>query len=159
ELCRKGFHCDGIDLSVKMIEYAKRRRRLKLIQADARSMPFGKATYQTIVYATGVVDFMIDEEEIRVIMKEASRIVRPSGNVLVAFYRVSAASEGMLARMGLLRDHVLLQRETLEVYRLRPVQAIAWVAKKAKAGYTHAMILSLRSWFSSTLQEKKAAFN
>jgi ubiquinone/menaquinone biosynthesis C-methylase UbiE len=159
ELLKNGLKCDGVDLSAKMIEYAKRRRGLKLIQADAKSMPFRNATYHTLVYATGVVDFLIDEEEIRVILNEATRIVCPSGNVFVAFFRLSAASEGMVARLGLLRNNMLSQREILEIYRLRPAQAIAWVANKAKVGYMHAMILSLRSWLSSTLQEKKAALN
>jgi SAM-dependent methyltransferase len=159
ELRRNNFHCDGVDLSSEMIEYARRRRGLMLIQADAKSLPFGKASYQTLVYATGVVDFAIDEEQIRGILNEARRVVRPGGNILVAFYRLSAATEDFVSRLGLLRQNVLLQRETLEIYRLRPAQAIAWVAKRAKVGYTHALILSLRSWAFSTLQEKRVALN
>lgn len=159
ELRRNGLKCDGVDLSAKMIEYARRRRGLTLIQADARTLPFGEATYQTLVFATGVVDFLLDEEEIRSTMNEARRIVRPSGNIFVAFYRLSAATEWFVARLGLLSNNVLWQREMLEIYRLRPAQAIAWVAKKAQGGYMHAMILCLRSWVFSTLQEKKVALN
>ena len=61
-----------------MIRYAKIRRGLDLVQADASAMPFGKGSYRTIIYATGVVDFMSDEEEIRLILNEAkqSRITR-----------------------------------------------------------------------------------
>jgi hypothetical protein len=73
--------------------------------------------------------------------------------------RFSAASEDFLARLGLLRNNVLSLRETLEIYRLNPVQTIAWVAKKAQAGYFRAGILSLRSWASSTMKEKTVAFN
>ena len=159
ELRRNGLKCDGVDLSAKMLEYARRRRGLTLIQADARTLPFGEARYQTLVYATGVVDFLIDEDEICSIMSEARRIVRPSGNILVSFYRLSAASERMVARLGLLRNNMLLQQETMEVYRLRPAQAIAWVAKRAKVGYPRAMNLSLRSWVLSTFQEKRVALN
>jgi len=122
-------------------------------------MPFGEGTYETIIYATGVVDFIGDEEQIRVIMNEARRMINQSGHIFVAFYRFSAASEDFLARLGLLRNNVLSLRETLEIYRLNPVQTIAWVAKKAEAGYFRAGILSLRSWALSTMQEKTLAFN
>src|SRR5208282_6868969 len=74
ELLRKGIQCDGVDLSSEMIRYAKIRRGLDLVQADACTMPFGKGSYRTIIYATGVVDFMSDEEEIRLILNEAKRI-------------------------------------------------------------------------------------
>jgi SAM-dependent methyltransferase len=159
ELRRNGFQCDGVDLSEVMIEYAKRRRGLTLIQADARALPFGDRAYGTIIYATGVVDFMGDEMEIQVIMNEARRIVEPAGNIFVAFYRLSAATEGFLVRLGLLQNDVLFQRETLEIYRLRPAQVIVWAAKKAKVGYAQAAILALRAWALSTLQEKKVALN
>jgi len=65
----------------------------------------------------------------------------------------------LMVRLGLLRNGILVFRETLEIYRLRPAQAIAWVAHKARVSYAHAVILSLRSWAFSTSQEKKAARN
>src|SRR5215467_13670321 len=74
ELQRRNFQCDGVDLSSEMVRYAKVRRGLDLIQADARDMPFGKGTYKTIIYATGVIDFMSDEEEIHAILTEGRRI-------------------------------------------------------------------------------------
>src|SRR5438477_12478814 len=102
---------------------------------------------------------MGDEEQIGVILKEASRIIRPSGKIYVAFYNSSAASEEFLAKLGLLENNVLSLRETLEIYRLKPVQTIAWVAKKTGAGFFRAGILSLRAWAFSTMKEKRAAFN
>ena len=159
ELRKNGLRSDGVDLSSEMISYAKTRRGLKFVQADARAMPFGEGTYETIIYTTGVVDFIGDEEQIRVIMNEARRIINQSGNIFVAFYRFSAASEDFLTRLGLLRNNVLSLREALEIYPLNLVQTIAWVAKKADAGYFRAGILSLRSWALSTMQEKTRAFN
>ena len=159
ELRKNGLQSDGVDLSSEMIRYAKMRRGLNLVRADARALPFGEGTYETIIYATGVVDFIGDEEQIRVIMNEARRIINHSGNIFVAFYRFSASSEDFLARLGLLRNNILSFRETLEIYRLNPVQTIAWVAKKAETGYFRAWILSLRSFALSTMQEKTAAFN
>ncbi len=86
ELRNRGFDCDGVDLSSEMIRYAKLRRGLDLVQADARAMPFPAGTYGTIIYATGVVDIMGDEEEIRAILNEGRRIVKPSGKIFVALY-------------------------------------------------------------------------
>ena len=159
ELLKNGFQTDGVDLSSEMIRYAKRRRGLTLIEADAKALPFGAGTYETLIYATGVVDFMGDEEQIGVILNEAKRIIRPSGKIFVAFYKMSAASEEFLAKLGLLRDNVLSLRETLEIYRMTPVQTIAWVAKKAEVGFFAAGILSLRAWALSTMKEKTVAFN
>lgn len=159
ELHKNGFRSDGVDLSSEMIRHAKTRRGLKFVQADASAMPFEEGTYETIIYATGVVDFIGDEEQIRVILNEASRIIKPSGNIFVAFYKISAASENFLARLGLLRNNVLSLRQTLEIYRLNPFQTMAWVAKKAETGYFRAGISSLRLWALSTMQEKRIAFN
>jgi len=159
ELRKSGFRSDGVDLSSEMIRYAQTRRGLKFVQADAKALPFGEETYETIIYASGIVDFIGDEGQIRVIVNEARRIINRSGNIFVAFYRFSAASEDFLARLGLLRNNVLSVRESMEIYCLNPVQTIAWVAKKAEAGYFRAGILSLRSWALSTMQEKTVAFN
>ena len=133
-LRKSGFRCDGVDLSAEMIRYAKTRRGLTLVRADARAMPFGTGTYETIIYATGVVDFIGDDAQIGLIMNEARRIATQSGKILVAFYRYSAASEAFLARLGLLKNNTLSVREALEIYRLNPFQTIAWVAKRAEAG-------------------------
>jgi len=158
ELIKKGFQTDGVDLSSEMIRYAKKRRGLTLIEADAKALPFGAGTYETIIYATGVVDFMGDEEQIGVILNEGRRILRPSGRIFVAFYKMSAASEEFLAKLGLLRNNVLSLRETLEIYRMSPVQTIAWVAKKGEVGLFAAAILSLRAWALSTMKEKTTGF-
>ena len=131
ELLKNGVQCDGVDFSAEMIRYARLRRGLTLIQADAKAMPLKNGAYQTIIYATGVVDFMGDEAEIKRIMGEASRIVSPTGNIFVAFYRSSPAVERLLSDMGLLRNHILLQREALEMNRLGPFQMLGWIAKKA----------------------------
>ena len=49
----KALHAEGVDLSSEMIRYAKSRRGLNLIEADARALPFGDGTYETIIYARG----------------------------------------------------------------------------------------------------------
>lgn len=159
ELRKNGFQTDGVDFSPEMIRYAKTRRGLEFIQADARDMPFQDGAHQTIIYTTGVVDFIADEEHIRLIMSEARRVVGRSGDIFVAFYRFSRTTEGFLTRLGILKDNVLYVRESMRIHQLNPVQAIAWVANKAEIGLFPAAILSLRSWFLSPMREKQSAFN
>ena len=142
-----------------MIRYAKIRRGLSLIQADAKAMPLKSSSYQTIIYATGVVDFISDEADIKRILDEAKRIASPAGKIFVAFYRLSPALEHFLIRLGLLHNHVLLQRETLQIHRLNSLQMLRWVAKRAGVGYLHAALLLIRMSAFSTIKEKMIAFN
>jgi ubiquinone/menaquinone biosynthesis C-methylase UbiE len=158
ELLRQGIQCDGVDLSSEMVRFAKIRRGLELVQADACTLPFGKGTYRTIIYATGVIDFMMDEQQIRVILQEARRIAADSGNIFVAFYRFSAATEDLIIKLGLLNNNVLCFKEILELYRLRPAQTLKWAAKRAKVSYVRAAIWLLRSWAFSSWQEKRNTF-
>ena len=157
ELLKTGFQCDGVDFSAEMIRYARLRRGLSLIQADAGAMPLKNGAYQTIIYATGVVDFMGEEAEIERIMDEAARIVSPTGNIFVAFYRASAAVEDFLTDLGLLHSHVLLQREALEINRLESWQLPGWVAKRAGVSYLRAALLLIRMSLLSTFREKMTA--
>ena len=157
ELQKRGLQCDGVDFSSEMIRYAKLRRGLSLIQADAKAMPLKAGAYQTIIYATGVVDFIGDEAEIKRIMDEAARIVSPTGSIFVAFYRASAAVENLLTALGLLHNHILLQREALELNRLGSFQMLGWVAKKAGVGCFGAAVMLMSMTLFSTLREKMTA--
>ena len=157
EVRSRGFRCDGVDFSSEMIRYAQLRRGLSLIQADAKAMPLKDASYQTILYATGVVDFIGDETEVKRIMNEAARIVSPTGNIFVAFYRASLAVENLLSDLGLLHNHVLLQREALQINRLGSFQMLGWVAKRAGVSYARATLLLMRMTLFSTLREKLTA--
>lgn len=159
ELQKHGFQTDGVDFSAEMIRYAKTRRGLEFIQADARDMPFQDGAYQTIIYTTGVIDFIADKEYIRLIMSEARRVVDRSGDIFVAFYRFSRTTEGFLTRLRILKDNVLYVKESLRIHQLSPVQAMAWVANKAELGFFRATVLSLSSWFFSSMREKRRAFD
>lgn len=154
ELQKRGLQCEGVDFSTGMIRYAKLRRGLSLIQADAKAMPLKNGSYRTVIYATGVVDFIGDETEIKRILEEARRIVSPAGKTFVAFYRMSAGIEGFLTRLGLLHDHMLSHKESLEMNRLKPLPMLRWVAKKAGVGCVRAAFLLIRLSMLSTLREK-----
>ena len=154
ELRSKGFQCDGVDFSSEMIRHAKSRRGLDLFQADASALPLGNAIYETIIYATGVVDFNGDEEAIRNILSEGRRVVRPGGRILVAFYRLSPALEDFLTRTGLLSDSVVLHRRSLETYLLTGPQMFRWVMKSAGTGWLGAAGLMFRLAAFGTVREK-----
>jgi ubiquinone/menaquinone biosynthesis C-methylase UbiE len=158
ELQKRGLQCDGVDFSPEMIRYARLRRGLSLIQADAKAMPLKSSSYQTIIYATGVVDFTGDEADIKRILGEAKRIASPAGKIFVAFYRLSPALEHFLLRLGLLHNNVLLQREALQIHRLDSLQMLRWVAKRAGIGSLHAALLLTRMSALSTIKEKVIAF-
>lgn len=154
----KRLQCDGVDLSAEMIRYARLRRGLDLVHADARALPFGNGAYKTILYATGVIDFMSVDEEIRGIIKEGRRIADSSGSIFVAFYRFSAATEDFVIKLGLLENNVLRFRELLKIYRLTPLQTMSRVAECSKLSYPGAVMLALRCWAFSSWQEKRNAF-
>ncbi len=158
ELRKNGFECEGIDLSSEMIRQAKLRRGITLIHADARAMPVAERTYGTVIYATGVVDFTEDEEAIKEMLREGRRVVKDSGKIFVAFYRASAAQESFMQKVGLLSNHQLATRQSLELYLLNPVQMISWVAKKTGLSHFRATVLLLRMLALSTIQEKRMAF-
>lgn len=154
ELLAKGFECDGVDFSSEMIRHAKSRRGLDLISADATALPMLAATYETIIYATGVVDFTSDEEAIRAMFREGRRVVKPGGTIFVAFYRLSPTMEHFLKKLGLLNHHVLRHRECMESYLLTPAQMIRWLAERAGIGWWTAAALMLRLAACGTLREK-----
>lgn len=158
EIRRKGIRCDGVDWSARMVQFAKLRRGIILIQADGRALPVADGAYATVLYATGVIDFMGDERAITEMLREGHRAAKPSGNMLVAFYRQSDASESFMAAVDLLKDNVLALKESLKLYLLNPVQMIAWVAKRTGRSTIGASALMLRMLLSTTMHEKMLTF-
>ena len=157
ELRRQGLRCDGIDLSARMLEYARSRRGLTLVRANATSMPFVDRSYETVILATGVIDFMAELQDIETVMREATRIVSGTGNVFVAFYRFSAAQERFLTSLGLLRGDTLHMRSALTLHRLGFGAMVAWVARMAGISTFRAVLLCIRTGLESTKQERAAA--
>ena len=157
ELRRRGLRCDGIDLSATMLEYARVRRGLTLVRANATAMPFADGTYETVIIATGVIDFMADSRDIETAMREANRIVSGTGSVFVAFYRFSAAQRRFLTSLGLLRDDTLRVRSALALHRLGFGELVAWVAKTAGVTVFRALLLCIGTGLRSTKQERATA--
>jgi hypothetical protein len=157
EIRKAGLQCDGIDFSSGMIRHAKLRRGIDVIHADARAMPIPDQTYETVIFATGVIDFTEDETAIRAMLEEARRVVRKSGKVFVAFYRLNPKSERFLSKIGLLKENMLMSRLSLEMHQLNPVQMVPWIAKNAGLSYMGAVFLLLRMSFLTSTNEKRAA--
>ena len=159
ELNKMGLRCDGIDFSTEMVRLAKIRRGIDLVHADARKMPFGNGSYSTAIFATGVVYFMGDEGKIKAVLNEGKRVVKESGTIFVAFYRVSDAFEQFLTKTRLLQNHVLFQRESLENYLFTPFEALTWVTNKTGLNRLQAARLLIRTWALSTWKEKLMTFS
>lgn len=154
ELQSEGYQCDGVDFSCEMIRHAKSRRGLDIIQADASALPLGNATFETIIYATGVIDFNIDENAILNMLREGRRVLKPGGKILVAFYRFSPALEDFLTNVGLLSGSVVLYRRSLETYLMTGPQMFRWVMQSAGTGWLGAAGLMFRLAAFGTLREK-----
>ena len=97
QLRKNGLEADGLDLSPYMIKYAKLRRGIDLIEADARNMPFDDASYQASIIATGVIDFMDDEEQIKLIIHEVMRVTANSGRHTNRLLSAASKSRGTYA--------------------------------------------------------------
>ncbi|PWU21232.1 MAG: hypothetical protein C5B50_02275 [Verrucomicrobia bacterium] len=158
ELQRKGIRCDGVDLSQEMIRHAKQRRGLTLIHADARALPFRKGSYGTIIYATGVIDFMADEGAIGSIFQEGRRVAGDDGKIFVAFYRLHAAQEKFLSRAGFLRNNVLMHKEILRLHLLGPAETVVLMSKRTTMGCFRAALSLLAMAAQTPLRDKITAF-
>jgi hypothetical protein len=143
-----------------MVEYAEARRGLTLVQADAADLPFNDDGYATTIIATGVVDFMKDEEQIRRILHETIRVTEATGKVLVAFYKVHPAAEKFFRRIGIIKeDGTMRHRRVFELSRQDPKSFISSVRTESNLSVLEAMIHSLRMSFFLPPKERKLKRN
>ncbi len=156
-LKKRGLKVDGVDISTEMIRYAKIRRNISIVHGDARALPFARDSYDTIIFATGVVDFMDDESAVQEMFNEARRILPPSGKLFVAFYRLSVPLESLLTKLRLLKNNKAAFREMLSLHQMTPFQTVAWASQRINLSYSRTIGLLLKSWFLSTAKEKRAA--
>jgi len=159
QLQKKNFIVDGIELDPQMISYAKKRRGLDLIEADARNMPFANNSYKTSIVATGVVDFMDDEEQIKLIINEALRVTDDSGKVFIAFYKYTPKVETLLKHTGIITDNSSLRYKKLyEMIILsseNPIGFIRTIQNEANVGFLKAFFISIKSQMFISKKEKK----
>ncbi len=159
-LQKKGFKVDGVDLEPNMIMYAKKRRGLNLIQANAKNMPFADKSYKTSIITTGVVDFLDDEEQIKLIIDEALRVTGDSGKVFVAFYKYHPKVEKLLRYVGGITDKGLHRfRRMYEMMSLSldsPIRFISAIKNDANVSFFSAFLVLIKTQMFLPKKEKRA---
>lgn len=155
EILRHGHSVTGIDYEPLMIEYAKKRRGLDLILADATDIPDDDNKYETTIIATGVVDFMEDENIIKSIIHEAQRVTNNSGVVLIAFYRFHPKTEKLLKFLGLITsDGFWKYRLSCDMFRLGLTDMLKAIKEETGAGYLKSFLTLLRIQLTTPKKER-----
>lgn len=156
----KGFDVDGVDLSENMIMYAKKRRGIELVQADAKNMPFTDNSYRTSIVATGVIDFMDDEEQVKSIIMEAKRVTHDAGSIFIAFYKYHPEVEKLMKRTGLITKEGFCRfRRMHEQIKLGPMKYIDTIGKDTNISFIHALLITVKVQMFLPRKEKKAVRN
>lgn len=160
ELQKRGLEVDGVDSEPLMVEFAEKRRGLKLIQADGANLPFSDGSYRTCIIATGVIDFSDDESNIGSIMNEALRVTHDGGKVLVAFYRFHPKVEELMRYTGLITNgSSWCYRRTLEMMRLKPLELFVAIKNDPNVSVLGALLTSVRTQVFLPKKEKRATKN
>jgi ubiquinone/menaquinone biosynthesis C-methylase UbiE len=158
QLRQKRFKTDGVDLSPRMIKYAKQRRNIDLILADARKLPFADSSYKTVIVATGVVDFMDDEQQIATIVGEARRVTDAAGKTLLAFYRFHPKAEKLMKYMGVITDKDSWRaKRTYEFMSMNPRESIAALRKESNVSMIGAIGAFISGHVFLPKKEKRSA--
>jgi ABC-2 type transport system ATP-binding protein len=146
-LKKRGLVVDGIDLEREMIHQARKRRSIGLIQADASALPFENDYYQTVIIATGVVDYIFETTAIQKILREAFRVLRPHGVLLVSFYKLSPKTEKIYKKIGIVTPdnqyHLGRLFEILQKRKAKEISCVRPIAQWTKRGY----LSTLLTWF------------
>ncbi len=107
ELRHRGFDTEGIDLSPQMVEYANKRRGIKLFLIDANNMPFEKGQFKAAIVATGVIDYLNDPIQIGAILNEVRRVTDVQGEIFVALFGATPQFEELIRYIGFLSGNQL----------------------------------------------------
>lgn len=101
-LRQKSFVAEGVDLSSQMVEFAEKRRNIKLFHANANKMPFQDKQFASSIVASGVIDFLNDSDQIRMIINEVKRVTSQQGRIFVTFIGFTPADENLLRYAGVI---------------------------------------------------------
>ncbi len=117
-LRRRNIATDGLDLDREMVGEALSRRGQNLLLGDARFIPIRSGAYNTVLIATGVVDYIEDEGLALDILRECRRVLSPDGNLLVSFYQIVPAVERAYRRIGVVtEDNVFRLARIFELFK------------------------------------------
>lgn len=159
KLRQGGLDADGLELEPEMIAYARSRRALDLIHANAKSMPIPDNRYMTSIIATGVIDFLQDEAEIGEIVNEALRVTQEPGRVLAIFYGFPRRVERFLRRIGVLTENEMFRiRKLHELLKLAcddRMRFIGTIKSEAGVGLPTALLMTLRAFALAPKSERR----
>lgn len=120
-----GIPLTGVDLSPEMLSIAQARadelgRSVQLSEADAQALPFGEATFDTVVCTYGLCNIPDDRRA----LEEMRRVLRPGGRLILVDHIRSAVKPifwfqkaGELISIRMDGDH-LTRRPSLHVKAL-----------------------------------------
>lgn len=85
-MARTGVLVTGIDRSQPMLDHATRRarrllraRRPAIIRGDIRTLPFKRGTFGAVVAAYGLVQSLLDDDDLDAVLAESARVLRRGG--------------------------------------------------------------------------------
>ncbi len=155
ELLQQDLQVTGIDLSREMIQYAKERRGIELIHADAKETPFPDQFFQTSIITTGVLDFMDDEEAIHQIITEVRRVTDETGKVFIAFNRFHPRAEELMRYTGLIsEDDQWCFRDTYVAMSQKPSELFASIQKNPNISTLGALLVVIKTELLLPRKEK-----
>ncbi len=131
-LQRKGYRVDGIDLESQMAAWALMRKGISLLQANAAALPLASESYQTVIIATGVIDYLVERHEIASIVTEARRVLQTSGMLIVGFYQLESTLERIYEKLGILTEDDYYLGRLFRLYReaeRNPMRCAPLIAK------------------------------
>lgn len=101
-LAEQGAHVVGLDLSQTMVSLARERARERSVKADFRvadirdPLPFGNAEFD-LVFSSTALHYV---EDLRLTMKEAARVMKPSGRFVASVLHPMSTARFPLANSG-----------------------------------------------------------
>jgi len=157
DLRKRGHKVDGIDAEPEMVAYAKKRRNVDLILANGKKMPVDDNTYKTSIIATGVIDFMDDEEQIRSILNEVKRVTEDSGKIFIGFFQWNVRGASIMRYLGLITDENRWRaRKFNEVFRLKPTAFLKVAAKEANVSFVSTLFKFISYHMHLSRRDKEA---
>jgi hypothetical protein len=148
-LRQKGFRAEGVDLSLQMVAYAEKRRGIKLFHANANDMLFQDNQFAASIVATGVIDFLDDDDQITEILNEVKRVTDEHGEIFVGFLGFTPQNEELLRYVGAITHSGKLRMGAIikkAVYSGKlPIMALGRDLNKSKFGIVLRTIKSAMS--------------
>jgi len=130
QLRQAGFTAQGVDNNPAMVRAARRTRGLDLTLADAAALPFHDGEFNTVIFSSGVLDYLEDDAAAGPLIREAQRVLAAGGRLLAGFYRIDPPIERVYRRLGVLEQAAYHPRrmfdieDAIRVHPLRPVKMV-----------------------------------